>query len=84
LLDSALAAGARKHVMLADAGYGDFTEFREALTARELRYVVGINGEIAVWPPGSSPRFPRLLCQWPDGEPAPTKSRLSTRPATAA
>ena len=58
LLDQALAAGVRKHVVLADAGYGDSTEFREALAARELTYVVGINGEIAVWPPNSAPRIP--------------------------
>lgn len=58
LLDSALAAGVRKHVVLADAGYGDSTELREALTARDLTYVVGINGEITVWPPGSDPQIP--------------------------
>lgn len=57
-LDAALAAGVRRHVVLADAGYGDSNEFREALVQRELRYVVAVNGEPVVWPPDSSPRLP--------------------------
>lgn len=58
-LDAALAAGVRRHVVLADAGYGDSGEFRDALVERKLRYVVAVNGEPVVWPPGSSPRVPR-------------------------
>ena len=57
-LDAALAAGVRRHVVLADAGYGDSTEFREALTQRNLHYVVAVNGEPIVWPPGSNPQIP--------------------------
>jgi len=55
-LDWALACGVRRHVVLADAGYGDSTEFREELTKRGLRYVVAVNGEPVVWPPESRPR----------------------------
>jgi SRSO17 transposase len=55
-IDRALGAGIRRHVVLADAGYGEITEFREALAARGLSYVVGINGKPIVWPPESDPR----------------------------
>jgi SRSO17 transposase len=55
-LDAALAAGVRRHVVLADAGYGDSAEFRDAVAQRDLRYVVAVNGEPVVWPPGSTPR----------------------------
>jgi SRSO17 transposase len=58
-IDWALAAGVRKHTVLADAGFGDATEFREALMARGLSYIVGINGQPVVWPPESAPSIPR-------------------------
>ncbi len=54
-IDEALRWGVRKHVVLADAGYGDSTEFREQLAERGLSYVVGVNGEPKMWGPGSSP-----------------------------
>jgi SRSO17 transposase len=44
--------------VVADAGYGDTTDFREALTAARLRYVVGIKGETTVWRPGQAPLPP--------------------------
>jgi SRSO17 transposase len=37
-------------VLVTDAGYGVSTEFRTELQARGLSYVVGITGEIHVWP----------------------------------
>jgi SRSO17 transposase len=55
-LDAALAAGVRRHVVLADAGYGDSAEFRDAVAQRDLHYVVAVDGEPVVWPPGSTPR----------------------------
>jgi SRSO17 transposase len=55
-IDRALASGVRKQVVLADAGYGDSTSFRQELTARALVYVVAVNGEPVVWPPESNPR----------------------------
>jgi SRSO17 transposase len=57
-IDAALRWGVRKHVVLADAGYGDASEFREALRQRGLRYVVGVQGDHRVWPPGTWPRRP--------------------------
>jgi SRSO17 transposase len=50
-LDHALGAGLKKHVVLADAGYGDITEFREQATARGLPWMVGISPAVVVWPP---------------------------------
>jgi SRSO17 transposase len=58
-LDDALQWGVRKHVVLADAGYGDCVEFRAGLEERGLRYVVAVNGTHLVWPPGSNPRPPK-------------------------
>jgi SRSO17 transposase len=45
--------------VVADAGYGDTTAFREALTAAGLGYVVGVKKETTAWPPGQAPRPPK-------------------------
>lgn len=50
LLDRALADGVERLPVLADAGYGDSNQFRDALVARGLKYVVGITGTAVVWP----------------------------------
>ncbi len=57
-LDEALGWGVRRHVVLADAGYGDAREFREALRGRGLHYLVGVSGSHTVWPPGAQPQEP--------------------------
>lgn len=44
--------------VVADAGYGASTEFRDALTERNLSYVVGILPDTGVWPPGKEPLPP--------------------------
>ncbi len=36
-------------IVVADAGYGEATEFRDALENRSLRYVTGISGQVGVW-----------------------------------
>jgi SRSO17 transposase len=51
LLDAALAAGVRRHVVLGDAAFGEVTAFREALTARGLSYVLRVPSTLVVWPP---------------------------------
>jgi SRSO17 transposase len=56
LLDDALAAGVHRHVVLADAGYGDAAEFRRELAARDLRYVVAVASKHVVWPPAANPQ----------------------------
>ena len=47
--------GAPKHCVLADAGYGVDTAFREGLSDLGLLYVVGVTGAVTVWPPGREP-----------------------------
>lgn len=58
-LDEAKRAGVRDHVVLADAGFGDITEFRDRLAASGRHYVVGIAGAIKVWAPGTGPHPPK-------------------------
>jgi SRSO17 transposase len=45
--------------VVADAGYGVVTAFREALTAQAIPYIVGISTETTVWPPGQAPLPPQ-------------------------
>jgi len=59
LLDETLAAGLPPRLVLADAGCGDSTEFRDGLSERGCRYLVGVSGIRLVWPPGSNPREPK-------------------------
>jgi len=56
LLDKALDAGVRKHVVLADSGYGDTIEFRDALVERNLDFVVAVNGIAVMWPSEARPQ----------------------------
>jgi SRSO17 transposase len=42
--------------VVADAAYGNETQFREGITALELRYAVGVHENLTVWPPGEVPR----------------------------
>ncbi len=44
--------------VVADAGYGNSSAFRERLTDLGLQYVVGVQGSTAVWPPGQAPLPP--------------------------
>jgi SRSO17 transposase len=42
-------------VVLADAGYGNSTSFRTAITERGLQYMVGVESSTTVWEPGQKP-----------------------------
>jgi SRSO17 transposase len=53
------AEGVPPAPVVADAGYGDTTAFRDALTAARLPYVVGVKGETTVWRPGQAPLPPK-------------------------
>jgi len=53
-----LAEGAPRHCVLADAGYGVDTAFRQALSDMGLLYVVGVTSAVVVWPPGVEPLPP--------------------------
>jgi SRSO17 transposase len=59
LLDDTLGWGLPPRLMIADAAYGDSTEFRDGLELRGCRYLVGLSGIHLVWPPGSHPRRPK-------------------------
>jgi len=54
-IQGALAAGVPKGVVLADAGYGNETAFRDGLSAVGLSYAVGIVSTTTVWAPGTAP-----------------------------
>jgi SRSO17 transposase len=73
-IDAALRWGVRKHVVLADAGYGDASEFRRALRERSLRYVVGVQGDHRVWAPGTKLKPPHKQ----PGEPGRPRTRWTT------
>ena len=53
------AEGVPAAPVVADAGYGVVTAFRDALTARGIPYIVGISSETTVWPSGQAPLPPR-------------------------
>ena len=44
-----------KAPVLADAGYGNDTKFREGITELGLLYAVGVQSSVSVWSPGHSP-----------------------------
>jgi len=58
--------------VIADAGYGVVTEFRAALGAKGIPYVVGVTGETTVWPPGVEPLPP---ARWRGRGRPPTRLR---------
>jgi SRSO17 transposase len=70
-LDEALEWGVRKHLVLADSGYGDARKFRDGVRERGLHYLVGVKGTHKVWPPGARPQRP--------GKPAGQRGRPRTR-----
>jgi len=45
--------------VLADAGYGEISAFRQSVADLGLSYVVGIQSTTTVWPPGSGPMAPK-------------------------
>ncbi len=64
--------------VVADAGYGDTTAFREGLTAAGLAYVVGVKKETTAWPPGEAPRPPKR--REGRGRPPTRLRRTASRP----
>jgi SRSO17 transposase len=80
LLDDALRWGLPRRLMIADAGFGDSTEFRDALVERGCNYLVGLSGIHLAWPPGSHPRPPRRTGR---RGPQPTRYRDGRRRPTA-
>ena len=50
--------GGSPATVLADAGYGIDTDFRDGVTALGLSYVVGIQSSTSLWTPGTGPLPP--------------------------
>src|SRR5690242_5123778 len=86
----ALADGVPPGVVLGDAGYGIDTDFRTALTALALPYVLGVQSTVGVWPPGCGPmppkprsgrgRPPKLRRRDPEHQPLTAKDLASALP----
>ena len=58
-ITAACEAGIARGVVLADAGYGNDTEFRSAVSALGLKYVMGVLGSTSLWAPGREPLAPK-------------------------
>jgi SRSO17 transposase len=76
MIDSLRAEDLPPAPVLADAGYGAVTAFRDALTERQIPYVVGIDSDTTVWPPGMEPLPPR---PWSGRGRPPSRIRRSAR-----
>jgi SRSO17 transposase len=81
-------------VVLADAGYGNSTPFRHAITELGLQYVVGIESSTTVWQPGQQPlpapprkpgrgAAPKRLQRSADHQPLSAKQLAFSLPASA-
>jgi len=89
----AIAAGVPMGVVLADAGYGDETAFRDGITRLGMRYAVGIRPATTVWAPGTAPLPPKAwsgrgirptkLRREPGNEPVSVKALAMALPAQA-
>jgi SRSO17 transposase len=91
-IGAACAAGLPRGIVLADAAYGNDTDFRTGLTALGLTYAVGIQASTTVWAPGTRPlppkpwsgkgRRPTLLRRDDDHQPVPVKDLALSLPAS--
>ncbi len=89
---AAQAAGTPDGIVLADAGYGNDTGFRDGLTEIGALYAVGVQGTTSVWAPGQQPlppkpwcgvgRKPRLLRRDAEHQPVSVKALAMGLPAT--
>ena len=89
----ALEDGVPRAPVLADAAYGNDSQFRESITELGLRYVVGIQSTTTVWKPGEEPlpkkawkgkgRPPRRLQRDAKHAPESVKQLAVSLPATA-
>ena len=89
----AVAQGVPVGVVLADAGYGDETAFRDGITALGMLYAVGIRPGTTVWAPGTAPLPPKAwsgrgirptkLRREPGNEPVTVKALACGLPAQA-
>lgn len=90
-IERARERGVPEGVVLADAGYGNDTQFRARLTEWKLSYVVGIQSAVTVWKPGEQPapapkgkrtgRPPTLLRRDPKHQPVTVKELALALPS---
>jgi SRSO17 transposase len=79
--------------VLADAAYGNDSQFREELSELRLAYVVGVQGSMTVWRPGEAPlpakrwkglgRPPKLLRRDKQHQPISVKHLAESLPASS-
>jgi SRSO17 transposase len=72
LLKQACNAGVPRGMVLADAGYGSDTKFRDEVTALGFQYAMGIGPGATVWAPGTAPLPPK---EWTGRGRRPTRLR---------
>ena len=72
LLKQACNAGVPRGMVLADAGYGSDTAFRDEVTALGFSYAMGIGPGATVWAPGTAPLPPK---EWTGKGRPPTRLR---------
>jgi SRSO17 transposase len=92
-IDAVLAEDLPRGIVLADPAYGNDTDFRDAVSGRDLRYCLGIQSTTTVWPPGSEPlppkpyggrgRPPTRRRRAPGHEPVTAKALAESLPAAA-
>jgi SRSO17 transposase len=93
LIRRAMGKGVPLGPVLADAGYGSDTAFRDALSTLELQYAVGVNSQTHGGAPGVQPlppkpqkrtgRPPKLLRRGPGHEPVSVKKLALELPECA-
>lgn len=91
LIDPLRAEGLPPAPVLMDSGYGQATQFREALTTRGLVYAAGVTEDTTVWPPGQEPlppepwtgrgRRPKRLRRTDEHHPVSVRELAATLPA---
>jgi SRSO17 transposase len=80
MIDEARGWNLAERIVVADAGYGDVTAFREGLENRELRYAVGVQSNTGVW---LEPPRPHQLKPKQKGRPPSALHYGKQRPVSA-
>ncbi len=75
-IGAALKAGIARGVVLLDAGYGNHTHLRQAISALKLTYVAGILSSTSVWAPGTEPLAAK---RWSGRGRPPTRPRRDAK-----
>jgi SRSO17 transposase len=73
---AARMAGVPNGVLVADAGYGNDSTFRDSLIALGIPYAVGVSNDMTAWPPGITPLPPK---KWNGIGRRPTNLRRTAR-----